>query len=64
MAENNQVLDLSREALIVPNGTAYLNNELKANENGFVTVRDFIEWLKNMGIFTSLSYTSNRAIEE
>lgn len=64
MAENNQVLDLSREALIVPNGTAYLNNELKANENGFVTARDFIEWLKNMGVFTSLSYKENRAFAE
>lgn len=64
MAENNQVLDLSREALIVPNGTAYLNNELKANEHGFVTARDFIEWLKNMGVFTSLSYRQNRVIEE
>lgn len=64
MPENNQVLDLSREALIVPNGTAYLNNELKANENGFVTARDFIEWLKNMGVFTSLSYKENRAVAE
>lgn len=64
MPESNQVLDLSREALIVPNGTAYLNNELKANENGFVTARDFIEWLKNMGVFTSISYKQNRVIEE
>lgn len=64
MAENNQVLDLSREALVVPNGTAYLNNELKANEHGFVTARDFIEWLKNMGVFTSLSYAENQVIEE
>lgn len=52
----NPVLNLSREALIIPSADAYYNNELTANSDGFVTYRDFIGWLKNTGVFTSFGY--------
>ena len=59
----NPVLNLSREALLIPSADAYYNNELNANSDGFVTYRDFIGWLKNTGVFTSFGYVDRSGIK-